>query len=98
MFLESWPGSKFDKWTDQAWYSFRYDADFKNVTVEKRPSNCDFFRAPVGSKGCEYKKSADVFGPEQRQALIQEATTPEERQAYARRPNSVSVYWEKEEE
>lgn len=35
--LEAWPGSKLDRWTDRAWYSFRYDADFKNVTVDKRP-------------------------------------------------------------
>ncbi len=96
--LDSWPGSKLDRWTDRAWYSFKYDADFKNVTVDKRPLDCDFFHAPLGGKGCQYNKRTNVFGEEQRQALIREARTAEEQQTYAKEPNSVNVYWEKAED
>jgi hypothetical protein len=95
---DSWHGSKLDRWTDRTWYSFRYDADLKNIIVEKRPLDCDFLQAPLGNKGCEYKKRTNIFGDEQRRALIQQATTAEEKQTYANQPNSVTVYWEKEEE
>jgi len=98
MSLQAWPGSKLDRWTDRVWYSYRYDTDFKNVNVNKRPLDCDFFHAPVGSKGCEYEKRTNVFGNEQREALIKQATTPEEQQSYAKQPNSVAVYWEKEQD
>lgn len=96
--LEGWPGSKLDRWTDRVWYSYRYDTEFKDVNVNKRPRDCDFFHAPVGGKGCEYEKRTNVFGNEQREALIKLATTPEEQQAYAKQPNSVTVYWEKEQD
>jgi len=96
--LDGWPGSKLDRWTDKEWYSFRHDADFKNITVEKRPLDCDFSHAPLGSKGCEYKKHTNIFNGEQRRALIQQATSLEQRKAYEQLPNSVTVYWEKQEE
>jgi hypothetical protein len=96
--IVSWPGSSMDRWTDKAWYSFRYNADLKNVRVEKRPLDCDFFHAPVGGKGCHYKKQATIFGDEQRRELIQRASTMEERKAYQEQPNSVAIYWEKDEQ
>jgi hypothetical protein len=66
--------------------------------MQKRPSDCDFFHAPVGNKACDYKKATNIFGDEQRNALVQQATTDEERKAYEQQPNSVTVYWEKEPE
>ncbi len=98
LLLDSWPGSHLDRWTDKAWYSFRYSADLKNVTVDKRPLDCDFFYAPVGDKGCHYKKADTIFSDEQRRALIQRASTTDEQKAYQEQPNSVAVYWEKEEQ
>jgi hypothetical protein len=98
LFFEGWSGSKLDRWTDKVWYSFADSAEFKNITVNKRPSDCDFFYAPLGNKGCQYKKRTNVFGDEQRRAFMQQATTTEEQQAYAKQPNSVTVYWEKKED
>ncbi|HTC93864.1 MAG TPA: hypothetical protein VK699_10465 [Terriglobales bacterium] len=94
--LASWPGSWLDKWTDRLWYSVRYDCDFKNVIVEKRPSDCDWFRAPIGDKDCQYKKAVNAFGTEQRKQLMDQATSVEERQRYEQMPDSVTVAWEKE--
>jgi len=96
--LESWPGSRLDRWTDKAWYSFRYDAEFANITVEKRPLGCDFLHAPLGSKGCTYKKHASVFGDKERQTLIRQTTNTEEQQTDAKQPNSVTISWEREED
>src|SRR5229473_1728383 len=87
----SWPGSWLDKWTDRLWYWVRYDSDFKNITVEKRPSDCDWFRAPMGDKDCQYKKAVNAFGAEQRKQLMDQATSVEERQRYEQMPNSVTV-------
>jgi hypothetical protein len=98
LLIAAWPGSTLDRWTDKVWYSFRYDADFDQMTVNKRPLDCDFSYAPIGKKGCDYKKRANIFGAEQRQELIRQATTDHERQEYTNRPNSVSVYWEKEQD
>jgi hypothetical protein len=95
--LESWPGSGADRWTDKAWYSIRYDAGFANITIEKRPLDCDFLHAPVGGKSCHYEKRTSVFGDEERQALIRQATTTEEKQTASKQPNAVTVYWEKKE-
>jgi hypothetical protein len=64
------------------WYSSSYNIEFKSVTIEKRPRDCDFLFAPIGNKGCRYKKRTEVFGEEQRRALV----------------HSVTVYWEKVEE
>jgi hypothetical protein len=96
--VESWPGSALDRWTDKAWYSFRYDAAFANIVIEKRPLSCDFLHAPLGGKGCEYTKHTSVFGDKERQALVGQATTTEDQQTAAKRPNSVTVYWEKDED
>ena len=98
LLLESWPGSSVGRWTDKAWYSFRYNAGLKNVTVDKRPLDCDFFHAPLGDKGCRYKKQTNIFNDEQRRALTQRASTVEEQRAYQEQSNSVAVYWEKEEQ
>lgn len=95
--LVSWPGSWPDRWTDKAWYSVRYDAKFANITVEKRPLDCDFLRAPFGAKGCQYEKRTNVFGDEERRSLIRQATTTEEKQNASNQPNAVAVYWEKKE-
>jgi len=95
--LESWPGSDLDRWTDKAWCSVRYGAEFANVTVEKRPLDCDFTHAPLGGKGCQYEKRTTVFGDAERQALVRQATTTEEKQTAAKQPNTVVVYWEKKE-
>ncbi|MFI5111419.1 MAG: hypothetical protein ACHP9S_01230 [Terriglobales bacterium] len=96
--IASWDGSWADRWTDKLWYSFKYDANFKNVTVGSGPADCDFLRAPVGGKGCSYKKGTDVFGAERRRQLADLANTPEEKRDIERMPNSVTVFWEKKSE
>jgi hypothetical protein len=41
---------------DKYAYSFQYDVDLDNVFVDKKPKNCDWEHAPIGDKGCHYKK------------------------------------------
>lgn len=97
-FLSGWAGSKPDRFTDRLWYSMSANASWKNVDIQKRPPDCDFFHAPVGGKGCRYVKQSSFFGDKERKLYMQQARTDEERQAYASRPNTVVVYWEKKEE
>lgn len=89
---------RFNRWTHKVWYSMRYGADLKNITILKKPSDCDFLHAPLGEKGCSFKKHVEPFGEKERQTLIQQATTSEEQQEIAKRPNLVFVYWEKKED
>src|SRR4051812_2763044 len=49
--FSGWSGSAVDRWTDKVWYSLVDNADLKNITVSKRPPDCDFFHAPIGDKG-----------------------------------------------
>lgn len=37
-------------------YSVQYEADRSMVTVERKPTDCDFLRAPMGRKDCNYEK------------------------------------------
>jgi hypothetical protein len=95
---DSWSGSKLDRFTDRCWYSVRYEADWANVHIERRPSDCDFIHAPLGNKGCSYKKSTNIFADDERKTLVERATTPQEKQEASQRPNLVMVYWEKNDE
>jgi hypothetical protein len=41
---------------DKYAYAFEYDVSSDYVFVEKRPKDCDWEHAPIGDKGCHYKK------------------------------------------
>lgn len=96
--LAGWAGSKLDRFTDRVWYAMYYNANWSDVNINKRPLDCDFIHAPLGSKGCHYEKEKVVFGNEERRKSMQEATTQEERTEIANRPNTVVVYWQKKED
>jgi hypothetical protein len=38
-------------------YAVRYMTSYTQVTVQDRPTNCDFFHAPIGDKSCHYEKA-----------------------------------------
>jgi hypothetical protein len=96
--LSGWSGSKLDRFTDRMWYSVADDTNWSNVHIDRRPSDCDFLYAPIGTKKCRYEKDTVVFGDKERRALIAAATTPEDRMEASKRPNSVVVYWGKKDE
>jgi hypothetical protein len=48
-------------WFNSAWYSVRYGVGFGDVHTDTRPTDCDFLRAPLGAKGCNYKAQVQVF-------------------------------------
>lgn len=95
--FNDWSGSQLDRFTDRLWYSVADDTDWKNVNVIHRPTNCDFLRAPMGSKSCSYKKRTEVFGDKEREALV-ESALPVDKDDARRKPNSVLVYWYRQEE
>lgn len=37
-----------------SWYAVKYDVPVSHVIVEPEPHDCDFIRAPIGDKGCDY--------------------------------------------
>jgi hypothetical protein len=50
-----------DSWTDPIWYSFKHDVDISQVHYNDKPKDCDFIHAPLGDKGCHYKKIVKGF-------------------------------------
>jgi hypothetical protein len=39
-----------------AWYSVEYWVSPDKVYVDSKPTDCDFWRAPMGTKGCHYEE------------------------------------------
>jgi len=46
-----------DSWTDPLEYSMEYSINFDQVHWNDKPTDCDFIHAPLGIKGCHYRKT-----------------------------------------
>ena len=42
-------------------YSAQYNIPWKSVAVYAEPTDCDFIRAPIGSKPCHYDRQVEVM-------------------------------------
>ncbi len=45
-----------DLWNSKLRFSMFYSVDYDQVTIQKKPTDCDFFHAPIGDKDCHYEK------------------------------------------
>jgi len=45
---------------NKAWYSAVRDVSYDKVEVAKKPTGCDWGHAPIGDKGCSYKKAVQT--------------------------------------
>jgi hypothetical protein len=50
------------RWLNEIRYSSWYNVSTERVKQleDKPPTDCDFFRAPIGFKGCTYEKTVSV--------------------------------------
>lgn len=48
-------------WTDPFLYSTVYQINSDEVHRSDRPTDCDFMHAPLGDKGCSYKKMVTAY-------------------------------------
>jgi hypothetical protein len=48
-------------WTDPFLYSTEYQINSDQVHWNNKPSDCDFMHAPLGDKGCHYKKTVTAY-------------------------------------
>jgi len=48
-------------WTDPFVYSTEYSINSDQVHRNNKPSDCDFMHAPLGDKGCHYKKTVTAY-------------------------------------
>lgn len=53
--LAAW--TLYSYWDSVAVVSYRYDAAMKDVHRARKPIDCDWGTAPIGSKGCDYQTS-----------------------------------------
>ena len=49
-----------DMWNSKLRYSWWYNVAYKQVTLQKKPTDCNFFHAPLGDKGCHYDPQVNV--------------------------------------
>src|SRR5690349_16872344 len=47
-----------DSWHSKTRYAWWYGTE--KVTIEKKPTDCDFFRSPMGDKGCHYNRQINI--------------------------------------
>jgi hypothetical protein len=50
-----------DMWLSKTRISWWYGVSADQVTLEKKPADCNFFRAPLGSKGCHYDSQVSAI-------------------------------------
>lgn len=41
---------------DSAFYAWRYDLNVRDIHLDKQPTDCEWFHAPLGDKDCHYSK------------------------------------------
>lgn len=46
-----------DTWYSKTRFVLMYGVDYDQVTIDKKPHDCDFFKAPLGSKECHYERN-----------------------------------------
>jgi hypothetical protein len=49
------------RWTDPIFYGLRYGINPDKVHRSDEPTDCDWGHAPLGSKGCHYKKTVRAY-------------------------------------
>jgi hypothetical protein len=49
---------------DTFWYAYRYKVSTNQVRINKKPIDCDYYYAPVGYKGCQYKPVVKAYDKE----------------------------------
>jgi hypothetical protein len=50
-----------DMWNSKARYSLWYSVGYDQVTVQKKPTDCNFFHAPIGDKDCHYDRQVSTI-------------------------------------
>jgi len=49
-----------DLWHTKTRYAWSHGVSTDQVTIDKRPKDCDFFHAPIGDKACKYKRQVST--------------------------------------
>jgi hypothetical protein len=44
-------------WVGPSVYSIKYAVSADKIYVDPQPTDCDFWRAPLGTKGCHYQRA-----------------------------------------
>lgn len=42
-------------------YQLQYEVDADKVLITKKPKDCEFLTAPLGSKNCDYEKEVSIW-------------------------------------
>jgi hypothetical protein len=50
-----------DMWNSKTRYALWYGVTNDKVTLEKKPTDCNFFRSPMGDKDCHYDRQVNII-------------------------------------
>jgi hypothetical protein len=49
-----------DMWNSKLRYSWWYNVGYDQVTMNNKPTDCNFFHAPLGGKDCHYDRQVSI--------------------------------------
>jgi hypothetical protein len=76
-------------WLGPSVYSIKYAVSAEKIYLDPRPTDCDFWHAPVGKKGCHYQRVAIARYAKEIREIRPAAGEPNERF------ESVTMSWVK---
>jgi hypothetical protein len=76
-------------WLGPSVYSIKYAVSADKIYVDPKPTDCDFWHAPVGKKGCHYQKVVIARDAKQVRAIRPGESDPNQRF------DSVLISWVK---
>ncbi len=50
-----------DIWYSRLAYKLYYSVDDSKLSIERKPHDCDFWKAPIGEKDCHYKRTVSAI-------------------------------------
>jgi len=63
-------------WLDPSVYSIKYAVSADKIYVDPKPTDCDFWHAPVGKKGCHYQRVVIARDAKEVRAIPPARATP----------------------
>jgi hypothetical protein len=76
-------------WVGPSVYSIKYAVSADKIYVDPKPTNCDFWHAPLGKKGCHYQRVVIARSAQEAREIRPGESDPNERF------DSVLISWVK---
>jgi hypothetical protein len=76
---------------DEVWYATKYCAPTEKVTIYHRPTDCDYYHAPIGYKDCHYEREVNCWPTKDCPYVL--ATNPNCQPTFGKKCDAITVGW-----